>query len=336
MQTPSRSTSSATSCGWMPSIVNDASPPRRSASGGPTTRSPGTSASALEHVRGQRALVRAHALHAELRQVVDGRAQADRLGDRRRAGLELVRQLVPADRLEVDRGDHVAAGQERLHLLEQLARGRAARRCRSARAPCARSRRRSRRRSQRRRPASAAPPARRRSATARRRRGSRAVISATGLIVPSTFETCANATSLHVAARELALERSQRELAALVDLQVAQLAPRSRQSTCQGTRFAWCSICVISTASPARDVRAAPGVGDEVDRLGHVLREDRRRAARRRRTRRPARARRRRPRRPPARARRRRGGRSRCGSRRCSASASITTCGFCEVAPESR
>ena len=41
--------------------------------------------------------------------------------------------------------------------------------------------------------------------------------------------------------------------------------------------FAWCSICVISTASPGPHVRAAPGVGDEVDRLGHVLREDRRR-----------------------------------------------------------
>src|ERR1035441_1232759 len=43
MHTPPRLASSATSCGWMPSTVNETRPPRRSASGGPTTRSPGTS-----------------------------------------------------------------------------------------------------------------------------------------------------------------------------------------------------------------------------------------------------------------------------------------------------
>ena len=51
----------------------------------------------------------------------------------------------------------------------------------------------------------------------------RAAISATGMIVPSTFETWVNATMPHVAARELRVELLQRELAALVDLQVAQL-----------------------------------------------------------------------------------------------------------------
>jgi hypothetical protein len=76
---------------------------------------------ALQRVSGQRALVRAHAIHADLAQVLDCRAQADGLRDRRRAGLELVWELVPGGRLEVDRGDHVAAGQKRPHSLQDLA-----------------------------------------------------------------------------------------------------------------------------------------------------------------------------------------------------------------------
>ena len=55
------------------------------------------------------------------RHVVDRDAEAVRLGDRRRARLELVRQLVPARAVERDRADHLAAEIERLHLLEQLA-----------------------------------------------------------------------------------------------------------------------------------------------------------------------------------------------------------------------
>ena len=38
--------------------------------------------------------------------------------------------------------------------------------------------------------------------------------------------------------------------------------------------LAWCSISVSTTASPAREVGAAPGVGDQVERLGGVLGED--------------------------------------------------------------
>ena len=120
-------------------------------------------------------------------------------------------------------------------------RGRAAPRCRSGRAPCGPSTRRSPRRSPPRRPAAAAPPARRRSATPPPRRGSRAVISATGLIVPSTFDTCANATSLHVPARQLRVQRIERELAVLVHLQVAKLAPSARgrgPATGRGSRGA--------------------------------------------------------------------------------------------------
>ena len=52
---------------------------------------------------------------------VDGRAQTDRLGDLRRAGLELPGQLGPGRLVGGYGPDHVAAADERRHLLEQLA-----------------------------------------------------------------------------------------------------------------------------------------------------------------------------------------------------------------------
>jgi hypothetical protein len=75
---------------------------------------------AVEHVGGERLLVSAYAVHVQRGQVVHGRAQAGGLGDRGGASLELVRELVPGGSLEVDRGDHVSARHERLHLLEDL------------------------------------------------------------------------------------------------------------------------------------------------------------------------------------------------------------------------
>ena len=48
----------------------------------------------VERVAGERALVRADRVHAERLEVVDGGAEPDGLGDRRRAGLELPRHLV--------------------------------------------------------------------------------------------------------------------------------------------------------------------------------------------------------------------------------------------------
>ena len=162
-------------------------------------------------------------------EVVDRGAEADRLGDHRRARLELPRQLVPgraaAKSTEAIMSPPVRNGGISL---EQLARGRAARRCRSGRAPCGRSRRRSRRRAPRRRPASAAPPGRRRSATARPAARARAAISATGLIVPSTLETCANGDQPHVAAGELGVELLERQLAVLVDLAGSAASRRAR------------------------------------------------------------------------------------------------------------
>ena len=64
--------------------------------------------------------MRAHLVHAQLAQVVHGRAQAHGLGGGRGAGLELVGQLVPGRALALDARDHVPAAQERRHLLQQL------------------------------------------------------------------------------------------------------------------------------------------------------------------------------------------------------------------------
>ena len=65
-------------------------------------------------------LVRLDRLETDLGDVVERDAEPVRLGDRGRARLELVGQLVPAGAVERDRADHLAAEVERLHLLEQL------------------------------------------------------------------------------------------------------------------------------------------------------------------------------------------------------------------------
>ena len=50
--------------------------------------------------------------------------------------------------------------------------------------------------------------------------------------------------------------------------------PRSSCSISHGTRLAWCSISVSTTDVALVQVGPAPGVGDQVDRLGDVLGED--------------------------------------------------------------
>ena len=57
--------------------------------------------------------------HADALEEVDGRAEADHLDDRRRAGLELGRQLGGGEAVEAHVGDHVAAAEERRHRVEQ-------------------------------------------------------------------------------------------------------------------------------------------------------------------------------------------------------------------------
>ena len=59
-------------------------------------------------------------VQADLAQVVDGRAQAGRLRDRHRARLELVRRRRERRALHPDGLDHLAAAEERRHLLQQF------------------------------------------------------------------------------------------------------------------------------------------------------------------------------------------------------------------------
>ena len=71
-----------------------------------------------QRVRDERTLVLVDLVHADGLQVVDGRPEPDRVDVRRRAGLELPGQLVPGRKIDRDAGDHVAAVQERPHLLQ--------------------------------------------------------------------------------------------------------------------------------------------------------------------------------------------------------------------------
>ena len=120
MQTPSRPSSSATSCGC--SAVELERDERAAALG--VGRAVDLDVldrrQALQRVGGDLLLVLAHGVHADLGQPVDRGPEPDRLGDLRRAGLELPRQLDPGGRVALDLLDHVAAADERRHLLEQL------------------------------------------------------------------------------------------------------------------------------------------------------------------------------------------------------------------------
>ena len=135
----------------------------------------------------------------ELLDEVDRGAEPDRLGDLGGAGLELAGQLGPGRARLEHLPDHVPAADERRHLLQQLAPPVQHADAGRARRPCGRSTRRSRRRSPAGRRGSAAPPGCRRSRPSAPAAWARRVISATGLIVPSTFETCATQTSLGLA-----------------------------------------------------------------------------------------------------------------------------------------
>src|SRR3954454_9520089 len=75
---------------------------------------------AAERVGGELVLVRLDRVEPDSLEIVDRRAEADRLRHRRRARLELVRQLAPGCFLEAYRVDHVAAGEERIHREQQV------------------------------------------------------------------------------------------------------------------------------------------------------------------------------------------------------------------------
>jgi hypothetical protein len=121
MHTPSRLHSSATSCGWMPSSVNETSAAAVLGLGRADHAQAGDARQASSaYAVSERSCSRTRSMPSA-DEVVDRGCRARRPRRHRGARLELPRQLVPRRALEVDRGDHVAARQERLHLLEQLA-----------------------------------------------------------------------------------------------------------------------------------------------------------------------------------------------------------------------
>src|SRR5690606_38659207 len=75
----------------------------------------------VQGVGGQLPLVRLDGGHADRGQVVDGRAEADGLHDRRRARLELVRHGRVGRAVHPDRLDHLTAAEEGRHGVQQLA-----------------------------------------------------------------------------------------------------------------------------------------------------------------------------------------------------------------------
>ena len=119
---PNRSRTWATSCGWMPGRLNGTTPPRQVRVQRPVELDAGDLARQdLERVRDELALVLADGVHAERHQVLGGDAEPDRVADGRRARLELPGDLVELAAPQVDLADHLAAGEERRHRLEQLA-----------------------------------------------------------------------------------------------------------------------------------------------------------------------------------------------------------------------
>ena len=75
----------------------------------------------LDRVTDEILLVLLDRIQADLGDVVDRGAHPVGLDERGRAGLELVREVVPGRLLDRDLADHLAAHLERLHALEQLA-----------------------------------------------------------------------------------------------------------------------------------------------------------------------------------------------------------------------
>ncbi len=63
----------------------------------------------------------ADVFHAQVRQVVERRAEADGRGNVRSPCLELVRHVVVSRVAQMDLADHLAATHERRHFLEDLA-----------------------------------------------------------------------------------------------------------------------------------------------------------------------------------------------------------------------
>ena len=154
-----------------------------------------------------------------------------------------------------------------------LAPRRTARRCRSGRTPCGRRTRRSRSRAPARRPAGAAPPARRRRAPGTPRACASARYAATGMTVPSAFETWATATS-RVRGSRAAVANASSRARRVVDRRHAQARAGALAQHLPGHDVG-VVLHVGDQDLVARRRRGAPeALRHQVDRLGGAAHED--------------------------------------------------------------
>ena len=160
---PSSSSTAPTSCGCTPSTTNE-STLAFSARGADEPHAVEL-ADPLGGVGEQLLLPGADGGAPDRLDVVERRAQADDLGDRRRAGLEPRRRRRPGASARASPSRSCRRRPARAASPRAAPRVRTARRCRWARTPCGRRRRRSRSRAPARPPAGAAPTARRPPAT---------------------------------------------------------------------------------------------------------------------------------------------------------------------------
>ena len=227
----------------------------------------------------------------------------------------------PTSSGRADRADHVAAGEERLHPLQQLGSSPRARRSRSGRTSCGRRARGSRRRAPARRPSCAAPPAPRRRRRSRPARAPRRRAASTGLIVPSEFETRFVATTFTLPRRAISSSPSRSSSPCSSSGSIRKLGAGRLRDELPGDEVRVVLELGDDDDVARPEVLEPPRVRDEVDRLGRVADEDDLARARRvDEARASSRARPRAPRSRARRARRRRGGRSRTTSRRSASS----------------
>ena len=207
-------------------------------------------------------------------EVVDGGAQADGRRDVRRAGLELVGDLVEGGVPQVHGADHLAAAHEGRHGLEELAACPERAGARWAPGPCGRRRRRSRRRGPARRRAGAARPGRR-----RRARGRPAAWACAhhllrpGSSVPRPLDLWVKATR-RGRVRSSTSQVSRIEAALVVEGHELQVGVLLLGQQLPGHQVGVVLELGQHDGVRAADVAPAPGVGHEVDGLRGVAHED--------------------------------------------------------------
>ncbi len=97
--------------------------------------------------------------------------------------------------------------------------------------------------------------------------------SATGLIVPSEFETCVKANSFTSGREQRSKDSPDRASHRRAPARNASWAPIRSASNCHGTRLLWCSISVSRITSPDPQKFSAPGLRDEIDAFSRAASE---------------------------------------------------------------